>query len=81
MADCFKFRNYKVKYAYNGEEHQFIFYSVFQCLDKDGKVTNERAKFSYSKNGELLPLPAGCPPPIIPPPVAPNPCKMGYKVG
>lgn len=81
MDDCFKFRNYKVKYAYNGEDHPHIFYNIYQCMDKEGKVTNERAKFSYTINGELHPLPSGCPPPLIPPPTKPNLCSMGYKVG
>ena len=81
LGDCDTLRDYKVKYAYSGEDHQFIFYNIFQCRDSEGKVTNERAKFSYKKNGKLFPLPTGCPPPMIPPPTHPNPCSMGYKVG
>ena len=50
-------------------------------MDDKKVVSNERAKFSYSLNGELNDLPIGCPPPIIPIPVTPNPCNMGYKVG
>lgn len=82
MKGCEYFRNYKVEYLYSGDEHKKIYYNIYQCLKKDQTtVTKERAKFSYSENGELSELPLGCPPPIIPVPETPNPCKNSYKVG
>ena len=31
---CYWFREYKVKFKYSGEEHKFIYYTIYQCLDE-----------------------------------------------
>ena len=78
---CEWFRQYKIKYNYVGPEHDFIYYTIYQCLNAKKDVTGEKAYFSYKKNGKQLPLPAGCPPPVVTPPPKEDECQMGYEVG
>ncbi len=78
-----KVRSYKVKFKYNQAQtdNEFIYYEIFQLLNKEHEVITEKAKFSWNEMGPFKALPTGCPPPIISPPEKPDPCQMGYSVG
>ncbi len=81
LENCVYFRDFLVKFAYSQDGHPFIFYTVFQCLNKQKKLKNQKVYFSYSEKGNRHPLPPGCPPPIIQPPKEEEPCNDGYQVG
>lgn len=80
-VDCPNFRNVISKYKYEGDQLHFIFYHIYQCMNKQNVVQAERVYFSYTKNGTKHTLPKGCPPPTVEPPKEEDPCKMGFKAG
>ncbi len=81
LKDCVYFRDFKVKFEYHHNDHDSIYYYIYQCLNEDKVMTEEKVYFAYSPNGDKHPLPLGCPPPIIEPPKEEDPCQAGYQVG
>lgn len=75
------FRIHFVRFNMKGGKHKFIFYRIYQILDKGKKVVSQRVYFSYHRNKRYVVLPAGCPPPVVQPPKKKDECSMGYKVG
>jgi hypothetical protein len=62
---------------------QLICYGLVKADGKDRDILDKKIFFNLNDNGQLSPLPEGCPVPIPPIKefVPKDECKMGYRLG
>lgn len=80
--DCKFIKEFKTRYNFTtSEEHQYIYYYVWQCLDTSMKLLRSNVTFNYDgDDNNMHELPEGCVPPS-PEVTPPNPCENGFKLG
>ena len=80
--DCKFIKEFKTRYNFTtSEEHQYIYYYVWQCLDQAMTVLRSTVTFNYDgDDSNMHELPEGC---IPPSPESPpdNPCENGFALG